>query len=239
MAKKPVSPRVSAKLKLYDDGEFVAAAESMTVRQLFVKRMAREGKLLLYQQRVAELEAAGSHPETAQKDAAGEFGRFSRDRERKLYCQYLAEQHLLARKSQDADLQRMARGNRDDAAYDEAVKGLPDVADPAAELKWIRSHPAMTTKDRRRSKSGKDDPVLISARDVNKRHGVAPSKAAVQMLQHWANRPEKFFELMMSEQKKGGAPVKGARRTAGMGSVAGDSSDDDDLTDVDNLLGGK
>lgn len=239
MAKKTARPRTTPVAKAASDAQFMALADQMNVRQLFMKRMEREGRSEEYKRRCDEAVRAGTARETAHKDVASEMGRYSVGQERKLYLAYLAEQYTMKEKSDSADLQRVQRTMKEEEDYIAALKNLPDTADPEAELRWIRSHPAMTTMDRRRGKRNGDAAVLITARDVNKTHGTAPSKAAVNALQNWVNRPDKFYEMMMSEQKK--VPTtKGRPRTmAGMGTSAGQTSDDDDLTEIDSLLGGK
>jgi len=206
-----------------------------------MKRLEREGggRLEEYKRRCDEAVRDGVPRETAHKDVATEMGRYSAAQERKLYCAWLAEQYVMKEKSDSADLQRVQRTIKEEEEYIAALKNLPDTADPEAELRWIRSHPAMTTMDRRRGKKNGDAAVLITAKDVNRVHGVAPSKAAVNALQNWVNRPDKFYEMMMSEQKKVPTTKGRPRVIAGMGSSAGHTSDDDDLTEIDSLLGGK
>lgn len=87
--------------------------------------------------------------------------------------------------------------------FDKAVADLPDQASPAAELQWIRNHPAMSKVDR-----GEDPKTIIIDYDdvMNCSHGVAPSKAAVYQLQHYVKRPKDFFDKVLTHQK--GAAAK-------------------------------
>lgn len=71
-------------------------------------------------------------------------------------------------------------------------KTLPDQADPAVELNWIKVHPKMIEV------SVNDEvPILVLA-DIK----TAPSKAAVVALQHWVNHPKDFHKNMINDAKK-------------------------------------
>ena len=87
-----------------------------------------------------------------------------------------------------------------DLSFDEALAGLPDTCGPARELDWVRAHPAMGRLARSKDKTVD---IEISVDDVlDPLHGAAPSKGAVAMLQYWSNRPQKFWEMLLSEHKK-------------------------------------
>jgi hypothetical protein len=86
--------------------------------------------------------------------------------------------------------------------YDKAIASLPDRASAAAEIDWIRNHEAMTRLDRIADRT-KATRIIITADDIAKaQHGPAPSRAAVNELQHWCNRPEDFYKMILTEKKK-------------------------------------
>ncbi len=88
------------------------------------------------------------------------------------------------------------------ANYDKAIASLPDRASAAAEIDWIRNHEAMTRLDRIEDRT-KATRIIITADDITKaQHGPAPSRAAVNELQHWCNRPEDFYKMILTEKKK-------------------------------------
>lgn len=88
--------------------------------------------------------------------------------------------------------------------------GLPPTADPVEEQEWISAHPAMSRQDRAANKTAK---VLISKRDVvSPPHGPAPSRRAVNQLQHWANHPKEFQKLKLAEHRA--ASKKGREQAA-------------------------
>lgn len=83
---------------------------------------------------------------------------------------------------------------------EEAMRSLPDKAGRAMELDWIYAHPAMA---RLASQKDKTKDVEITAADLLEvSHGKCPSKGAAIALQHWVNRPGKFYEMILSEDKK-------------------------------------
>ncbi len=87
---------------------------------------------------------------------------------------------------------------RDEAAWNAAFVAIPDRCPHSVALDWIASHPAMS----RLQEEGKATVVLTVDDVLNPPHGKAPSRGAVMALQNWANRPNKFYEMMLSEQKK-------------------------------------
>ncbi|MGA2033923.1 MAG: hypothetical protein ABSG68_16875 [Thermoguttaceae bacterium] len=87
-----------------------------------------------------------------------------------------------------------------EAQFDAEFRKLPDRAPVSTEIDWISAHPAMSMM----SRTGCATVVLTVSDILDAPHGPAPSKNAVQALQNWANRPNKFFEMMLSEQKKQG-----------------------------------
>lgn len=81
------------------------------------------------------------------------------------------------------------------AAFEAAVAALPDKANVADEMDWLRAHPAMVRLAQMKDKT-KD--VVVTAQDVVG----APSKAAVYALIHWSGQPHEFFKMVLSEHKK-------------------------------------
>lgn len=115
------------------------------------------------------------------------------------------------------------------AAWSRVMNQLPDTASNAADINWIRNHPAMTQLDRLPHGS-KVKRIIITSKDV-KRLGMPlpPSKAAVHMLQHWCNRPNDFFKMILSEQKKTAA--------GGKSEILDDVGDKaQEIKDIDSLL---
>jgi hypothetical protein len=85
--------------------------------------------------------------------------------------------------------------NESDPEFEELLSSLPDKASPAVETGYIRSHPAMA----RRARGGlKVADIVLTCDDIRD----APSKSAVIALQHYANCPQKFFDSILSEDKK-------------------------------------
>ena len=83
-----------------------------------------------------------------------------------------------------------------------AMRGLPAVADPVAEMEWVSGHPAMMRADLLGVKGQR---VQIRADDINRApHGRAPSRRAVNSLINWVNRPDKFHDQIMGQLKKSG-----------------------------------
>lgn len=80
------------------------------------------------------------------------------------------------------------------------IVGLPSTAAPALELEWVASHPAMLRYDMQRDKTA---PVMVSRADIIEApNGPPPSRRAVNKLVHWVNRPGKFHEMLITEDKK-------------------------------------
>lgn len=109
-----------------------------------------------------------------------------------------------------------------DEEYERVFSQLPDKAQISDELDWIRSHPAMSRKLRQ----GNDEPVLLTANDLqNSPNGPCPSKSAANRLQNWANNPEGFEKLLLSEHKKksedqsGSSEKSGAVKDLGIGDI--------------------
>lgn len=242
MARKPKpkpKSKTPAKPKLAYDPSFMDIAKGLTLRQLFDQRIRREGKFDAFNTRCEDLEKGqGLHREAAIAQAAREFGRLGTEQERRLYCIYLAEQATLQRKNVASDEYSIAKRNREDNSFEAAMMKLPNTAHPAVELDWIRAHPVMSRQDRTSSKA--NSVIMIGTDEIlNAIHGIAPSKSAVNMLQHWCNRPDQFHQMMLTEQKKGAANKK---PVASLGKRISDGMDgepaDDDMSELNGLLGG-
>jgi len=80
----------------------------------------------------------------------------------------------------------------DQRAYERALERLPNRASPLKEMEFVRTHPAMSRKDRG------EERVVLQAADIKK----APSVFAAQQLQHWCNKPEEFHKQMIGLQRK-------------------------------------
>lgn len=203
---------------------------------LFKKRLQREGRYLLYCERLEELKAAhpgvlsGADPLTIGREASAqareEFG-FLGQGEIKASQEYRDAAHMEARQRAQRDAQKKQRQKKRAKSFDEALAALPHTADPAKEMDWVGAHPAMY-----RLKRGEVDEatgnVVITAKDITDSiAGPAPSKRAVVQLNTWANDPETFLKAVISEHKK--AQVAG---DVGEGGIAPDS----DLDEVRRML---
>lgn len=92
---------------------------------------------------------------------------------------------------------------RKSATYDEVFNSLPAVANPAIEMEWVGSHPAMSRKTRGKEKDG----VVVTAPDIR----TAPSKRAANMLVIWSVKPAEFYKQVLSEHKKKENSESGSR----------------------------
>ena len=112
-------------------------------------------------------------------------------------------------------------------SYHSALKRLPPIADLDIEMQWVAAHPAMSRKDR----SEEDKRIIINREDIlNAPHGQAPSRRAVQSLQHWSNDPRKFQEILLAEYKEEKKKLSSA--------ATGDTAEEvlDNLEEAERLL---
>ena len=123
---------------------------------------------------------------------------------------------------------RYREEKRKQQAWLDEVASLPDSSSPAAELDWIRSHPAMGRLDRMKD-ADKGVRVILEVDDIHPVHGDAPSKAAVSMLQHWCNNPKEFYKNLLAEQRK-------ATKVNADGSIVDDVENTPEVKDIDSLL---
>lgn len=152
---------------------------------------------------VAEKEAAKAKAAEATKKAAAKRAATKRAAAKKKAAAAKAddlvqgEDGLTTKVIQTDSAKRAAL--RASAAWDKALAALPAAANTADELAWVRCHPKMMERDRNPLAGH----VKITHRDISQSSaGPAPSRAAVQLLQHYCNRPEEFFKQMLSVQKK-------------------------------------
>lgn len=112
--------------------------------------------------------------------------------------------------------------------WNEKFEGLADSAAPSVELNWIRSHPAMLRLDRIKDRD-RNTRVILEVADITPTHGEAPSKAAVTMLQHWANKPDEFHKNLLAEQRK-------ATKIDPDGSIVDNVEESQEIKDIDALI---
>lgn len=171
-----------------------------SVRQLFVKRMHREGRDKEWYATVRKLqEETGKQFGQIAGEAMRLMGYEGPEQEREIERRYQEE---IARRTKTTGeiLREEIRAERAAQNFEEAVAMLPDKAAIQDEMDWIRAHPAMARKARQKDKT-KD--VNIEVDDIlTAPHGKAPSKSAVYALQHWANCPHEFFKQLLGEHKK-------------------------------------
>ena len=120
--------------------------------------------------------------------------------EREMYRKHLLDSDKTISKERTAERDKRGRVKKRDEPFEEALATLPAVSSAAETMEWIKSHPAMSRKDR--SAKG-NERILIGPKDIlESPNGPCPSRTAAQQLQHWANRPEQFFKDVLSETKK-------------------------------------
>lgn len=202
-----------------DDAKPIAEAKGyrkMTTWKLFCLRMKRDGRFQEFQTRYRELKPTFGNK--AKATAMREFGYINAQVERAAAMQY--ERTLAAR-----DASKRNAAMRGPHAFEVAFAMLPDTAAPKTEMDWIRAHPAMMRKIRAKDTIAT---IQLTAQDVlSPPHGQAPSKSAVLALQHWANKPDEFFKMLMTEHKKNSEAAASAEKK--VESVA-------DLQEVERML---
>jgi hypothetical protein len=178
----------------------VTIAKSFSGKECFEFRLERLGKLHEYRAMVKKLQKeTNMRLLDCQKKGQAEFGWLGSEQERLTYAQHLGERRGLGLKDNQAASARERYARKKNRSFEEMVAKLPANADPIVEMNWIKSHPAMTRKARAKN----NDKILINEDDIlNSSSGPAPSRAAAQQLQHWANSPDQFFKDILSETKK-------------------------------------
>ncbi|MCA9261896.1 MAG: hypothetical protein KDA61_21910 [Planctomycetales bacterium] len=121
-------------------------------------------------------------------------------------------------------------GSKDeDAEFVASLEGLPAAVALDTEVDWVAAHPAMSRPARKASDSHK---LLLTADDVKHApHGPAPSRRAVNSLQHWVNAPAGFFNAIASEHKACQRGADGRFPSVSQGAIV-----DDDLDALQQLL---
>lgn len=183
----------------------------MNLIKLFKERLKREGRYDIYMARVEELKQHHPGGQTgmdaaqvgreAQAKAREEFG-FLGKGEVPVSKEFLDAQYLERRARKQRDAQKQYRQKKRDRVFLEALAALPHTTDPAKEMDWVGSHPALLRQARGEvtEDTGK---VLITVADVTSSIvGPAPSKRAVIILQNQVDSPTDFLKVLLSEHKK-------------------------------------
>jgi hypothetical protein len=172
--------------------------------ELWRERLQREGRWQEYLARLKQLREGKGGLEGLSADMAimrKEFGyRANGEWDHKTEAD---EKFLLDRQIQQSKAQKRYRMKKKMSDFEEAFASLENnTAEPAKEMDWVGSHPAMFRKDRGEVDE-ETEKVLLTGRDLlNPLNGRAPSKRAAIMLQRWVNDPEGFQKATVSEQKK-------------------------------------
>lgn len=200
--------------KKVDNVSTALGSKKMPVSQKFCDRMKREGRSKEWHAAVKKVMAdTGKGYGAAKWDAMRAMGYTTPAAEHALYADYVKTQYKSKLRVQIETEQEEIKEERKITDFEEAVRQLPPKASVREELDWIRSHAAMSRYHRSKDKSKS---IEISASDVlYADHGPAPSRAAAHALVYWANNPTRFYELLMSEDKKSteeaGARAGGSR----------------------------
>lgn len=178
-----------------------ATAEFFKAGECFEFRLLREMRLVEYRKKIKSLSKGGKITGlAAKKEAQRLFGFMGLDKERAALADWLSEMQRVPNAEASAERARRSRANKRNAPFESAVSDLPATASPSVEMDWVKSHPAMTRKDRQKNAT---DKILITPDDILKApNGKCPSRSAAQLLQHYANKPDAFFKELLSETKK-------------------------------------
>lgn len=204
----------------------VETEKEPTCRQLFVERMKRSGREKEWYDRIREAqEKTGKTFNQVAGSVMKDMGYEGPVKERGIHLEYMRTRHKSSAKLETEAKVAEIAAERLIEDFESAVASLPDTASAEVELNWIRGHPAMSRKHRTRDKT-KD--ILVTVEDVvgTPRYARAPSKSAVNALQHWCNYPTEFHKALVSEQKK-------QTEQSGPG---GRASGGDDFSEVERLL---
>lgn len=187
-----------------------------TPNKLFVERMEREGRGKELRARIKALMEDGLYWSQAQRQANKEFGYVGAKEERALAAEY----EVSKRKEIEREILGEVREEVRAKTFEDAIELVTKTTSPAAEIEWIRAHPAMSRLDRQKDKT---KPVQITADDIlYAPHGPAPSRSAVNQLIHWANRPGEFYKQILAEHRKrveSGDDTQGSMADPGIGDV--------------------
>lgn len=172
-----------------------------TPSKLFHARMIREGRDKEYHAKLKAVMEQGINYGTASWRVKMEMGYAGPAGEKKLAAEHAQTLHLSSAQVAQAKEKVVVQQQRALSAFERAVAGLPNTATRDSEIEWLRAHAAMTRMNL--SPDGKR--VFITIDDLlHAAHGPCPSKAAATQLAHWVNQPDKFFEMILSVDKKRG-----------------------------------
>lgn len=176
-------------------------AEYFNTHECFEFRLLREMRLVDFRKRIKAIKKSSKVTDlAAKKEAQKEFGITTLEQERKYLADWLTEMQANAAAASASERQRRHRQKMRNQPFESAIADLPPTASPSVEMDWVKSHPAMTRKDRQKDTG---DKILITPDDILKApNGKCPSRSAAQMLQHYANKPDAFFKELLSETKK-------------------------------------
>lgn len=169
--------------------------------EIFEFRLEHEHKLAEYREELKRLcKDEGMNKLQAKKAAQKKFGYTSLKEEREKYVEWLKSPQDERKREATNERARRAHTKQRNLPFEKALSDLPPSANASDEMNWIKSHPAMSRKDRSRNAT---DRVLVTPDDIaSSPNGPCPSRAAAQQLQHWVNRPEQFYKDVLSETKK-------------------------------------
>ena len=178
-----------------------AIAENFTANECFEFRLLHEMRLVEFKKKIKSIRRENKVTElAAKKEAQKLFGFTSLKEERQKLAEFLTQLQNNEAAATVAERQRRSREKRRNQPFESAISDLPATASPSVEMDWVKSHPAMTRKDRQKNAA---DKILITPDDILKApNGPCPSRSAAQMLQHYANKPDAFFKELLSETKK-------------------------------------
>lgn len=184
----------------------------MSTIRLFRERLKREGRFVDFQARVEELRDAveggrdtplswAHATRAAMGKARIEFG-FQGEGEYALSQEFRDTLYMDERQKKQREAAKRYKANVKAKTFEEALERLPHTTDPAKEMDWVGSHPAMMRQPR-----GEVDEatgrVLIGIKDITSSSvGPAPSKRAVIILQNHVDDPKEFIKVVLSEHKK-------------------------------------
>ena len=169
--------------------------KKMSVRAAFGERMKREGRYKEWMARAKQIaQENGRGLGNSLWIAMKEFGYEGPKTEWNKYWDWVEQERDKTQREKE-----QVKAERKDMDWNAAIAELPDSAPTSVEMNWVRAHEAMT----RIYRSPKGESIVITADDLlGAEHGPCPSKPAANLLQNYVNRPDKFFDMVMTEHKK-------------------------------------
>jgi hypothetical protein len=138
-------------------------------------------------------------------------------------------EHMIAQHANALDAVKVTAAAGDVMDALNQLVDLPSTAEPALELEWVGGHPAMLRYDMQRDKTVF---VMLAKEDVlASPNGPPPSRRAVSRLANWVNRPNKFHEMLLGEDKK-------AKHVGDDSGAQAEADNDVSLSEVRELLKG-